>query len=339
MTIASVGVPAARPGPRLGRLASNVGILPVLLIAIVVAMSVVEPNFRGLANVLNILRNGSFLAIVSCGQALVLIIGGFDLSVGATIALASVVAAKVMGWGATSLPGQTGLIVALGVLAGLGSGAIVGLVNGLCVSLLKISGFIVTLGTMSATLGVALILTNGIPVYGMPQSFVSGFGRAQWLGLPTAVYLAFAIIALMVFVQRTTLLGRYVYAIGGNTHAAVVSGVSIGRYVVSTYVISGALAATTGILLTAQVGSGQASFGGDRMMLQSIAAAVIGGVSLRGGIGRIEIVALSALFLIILTNALNLLRVDSRLQLVFLGIIMVTAVALDEASRRRKASD
>ncbi|MFN5277934.1 ABC transporter permease, partial [Bradyrhizobium sp.] len=98
--------------------------------------------------------------------------------------------------------------------------------------------------------------------------------------------------------------------------------------------VSSVLAALTGILLTAQVGSGQASFGGDRMMLQSIAAAVIGGVSLRGGVGRIEIVAVSALFLTILGNALNLLHVDSRLQPVFLGVIMVAAVALDELSRR-----
>ena len=103
---------------------------------------------------------------------------------------------------------------------------------------------------------------------------------------------------------------------------------------------AGFLRPCTGVLLTAQVGSGQASFGGDRMMLQSIAAAVIGGVSLRGGVGRVEIVAVSALFLTILTNALNLLRVDSRLQPVFLGIIMVAAVALDVASqRRRKARD
>ena len=297
------------------------------------------PNFYGFINVLNILRNGSFLAVVSCGQALVLIAGGFDLSVGATIALASVVGAKTMASAATAFPGQTGIAIVLGTLAALGSGFAVGIVNGLCVARLKISGFIVTLGTMSATLGVALMITNGIPVYGMPHPFVASFGRAQWLGLPSAVYVALAIILVMVFVQRRTLLGRYIYAIGGNPDAALVSGVSIQLYQVATYVISGMLAAGTGLLLTAQVGSGQASFGGDRMMLQSIAAAVIGGVSLRGGIGRIEMVAVSALFLTILTNALNLLRVDSRLQPVFLGFIMVAAVALDELSRRRKTRD
>ena len=277
--------------------------------------------------------------MVAAGQALVLIAGGFDLSVGATVALASVVAAKAMASTAAAAPGQTALAITLGTLAGLGCGLVVGLINGLCVARLKITGFVVTLGTMSATLGVALIITNGIPVYGMPGPFVQDFGRAQWLELPSAVYVALATPIAMIFVQRHTLLGRYIYAIGGNPEAAIVSGVSIQVYQVSTYVISGVLAAATGLLLTAQVGSGQASFGGDRMMLQSIAAAVIGGVSLRGGIGRIEMVAISALFLTILTNALNLLRVDSRLQPVFIGFIMVAAVALDELSRRRKTRD
>jgi ribose transport system permease protein len=323
----------------LGRAAGAIGFLPVLLVVVVVAMSIATPNFYGFINILNILRNAAFLTVVACGQALVLIVGGFDLSVGAVIALASVVAAKIMAGTATAHPGQTALAITLGVLAGLGCGFLVGLLNGLCVARLKIPGFVVTLGTMSATLGVALLITNGIPVYGMPQAFVQQFGRVQWLDLPSAVYVAVALVAAMVFVQRRTLLGRYTYAIGGNPDAAIVSGVSVQTYQVATYVICGVLAAGTGLLLTAQVGSGQANFGGDRMMLQSIAAAVIGGVSLRGGIGRVEAVAVSALFLTILTNALNLLRVDSRLQPVFLGIIMVTAVALDELGRRRKARD
>ncbi len=310
--------------------------LPVLLIAVVVGMSLASPQFYGPINILNILRNASLLTIVACGQAIVIIAGGFDLSVGAVIALASVVTAKVMGMAAAAFPGNDAAIIACGVLAGLCSGLAVGLVNGICVAKLKVSGFVVTLGTMSAAAGVGLMITSGIPVYGMPESFVKGFGRAQFFGLPTAIYVAIAVVLVMVLVQRRTLFGRYVFAIGGNAEATTNSGVSINRYVIGTYVLSGVLAATTGILLTAQVGSGQASFGGDRMMLQSIAAAVIGGVSLRGGIGRVEIVTVSALFLTILGNALNLLRIDSRLQPVFLGIIMVAAVAAEELSRRRK---
>lgn len=314
--------------------AARLGFLPILLLAVVAAMAVIEPKFVGLNNVLNILRNTSFLSIVACGEAFVLIAGGFDLSVGSVVALASVLGAKVMASGAAAYPDAPGLAIVLGVLAGLGGGLATGLFNGLCVAFLRINGFVVTLGTMSATLGVALILTNGIPVYGMPPGFVTGFGRAQWFHLPTAIYVAALVIGLGVFVQRRTLFGRYVFAIGGNVHAATVSGISTRGYLIATYMVSGLLAAATGMLLTAQVGSGQASFGGDRMMLQAIAAAVIGGVSLRGGIGRMEMVALGAAFLTILTNALNLLRVDSKLQLVCIGVIMVAAVAIDEWGRR-----
>ncbi len=328
----SAGVAAASGFPRFGL---RLGFLPVLLVLVVVGMSLASPQFYGPMNVLNILRNTSLLTIVALGQAMVVIAGGFDLSVGAVVALSSVVAAKVMGFVAAALPGADAAIIGLGVCAGLGAGLAVGLLNGFCVAKLRVSGFVVTLGTMSAATGVALMITSGIPVYGMPDGFVKGFGRALVLGLPTAVYAALALLAAMVFVQRRTLFGRYVYAIGGNADAATVSGVSIRRHVVGTYALSGTLAAVVGLLYTGLVGSGQASFGGDRMMLQSIAAAVIGGVSLRGGVGRVEMVALAALFLTILGNALNLLHVDARLQPVFLGAIMVAAVAIEELGWRR----
>ena len=336
MTQALTALPQPKVERRVGR-AASIGLLPVLLIAVVAGMSAYEPQFYGPNNILNILRNASFLSIVACGQAFVIIGGGFDLSVGATVALASVVSADIMKLLGANFPGATPLIIAGGVAAGLGAGLIVGLINGLCVAKLKVSGFVVTLGTMSATTGVGLMITSGIPLYGMPDVFVKGFGRALLFGVPSAVYCALLVVLVMTFVQRRTLFGRYVYAIGGNADAAIVSGVSIQRHLIGTYIVSGGLAALTGILLTAQVGSGQASFGGDRTMLQSIAAAVIGGVSLRGGVGRIEIVTISALFLTILGNALNLLHIDSRLQPVFLGVIMVAAVAIEEFARRIRA--
>ncbi|MCE7029441.1 ABC transporter permease [Jiella avicenniae] len=313
----------------------RIGLLPILMAIVIVGTSLMSPYFLGWMNIVNILRMASFLAIIACGQALVIIAGGFDLSVGAVVALASVVTAKAMAAAASAIGGPDIVAIVIGIGAGLGSGLAVGLFNGICVSRLKVSGFVVTLGTMSATAGIGLLLTNGIPVYGMPKAFVQAIGRSQFLGFPLAIYIALAVILVMVFVQRRTLFGRYVYAIGGNLDAAVVSGVSIRPHLVGTYVVSGGLAALVGILLTALVGSGQASLGGDAMMLQSIAAAVIGGVSLRGGIGRVEIVAVAALFLTILGNALNLLHIDSRIQPIFLGLIMVLAVALDEFSRRR----
>ncbi|MEZ5906788.1 MAG: ABC transporter permease [Geminicoccaceae bacterium] len=239
------------------------------------------------------LRSTSFLAIVAAGQMLVLIVGGFDLSVGAVIALTSTVMAKSMAALSAAMPDQTAAIITLGVLAGLGCGVFIGLINGLCVAFLRVSPFMVTLGTLSIATGLALLLTQGIPVYGMPDVFVKEFGRALWFGLPTTVYIALAIIALVWFMQTRTRLGRYLYAVG-DLQAAIVSGVPATLNVILAYVLCSVLAATAGVLMTARLGSGQASMGGDDMMLQSIAAAVIAGVSLRGGIGRVELVALGA---------------------------------------------
>jgi ribose/xylose/arabinose/galactoside ABC-type transport system permease subunit len=319
------------------RLFDATGVLPILFVVLIILLSLFVPHFLAIHNVLNILRSSSFLIIVATGQMLVLIVGGFDLSVGAAVALASVVSAMVMVELKPSMPAHPGFITLLGVLAGLGCGLAVGLTNGLCVALLEISSFMVTLGTMSVATGVAFLLTNGIPVYGMPVSFVQGFGRALWLGLPTAVYLALAIAVAIWVMQNFTRMGRYILAIGGNLQAALVSGVRTRTHLVLAYTVCSLLAAVTGLGLTAQIGSGQA-FMGAQLTLESIAAAVIAGVSIKGGVGRVEMVALGSIFLLIITDAMDLLNVDSRLQTIFLGVILVFAVALDElGSRRRRA--
>jgi ribose transport system permease protein len=316
---------------------SVVGLIPFLLILIVIGMMLVEPRFYSLPNLFNILRNTSFLAIIACGQMLVMIVGGMDLSVGATAALASVVAAKVMAGSAASYGLDPGLAIAVGVVASLGATAAVGFLNGLCSVLLRVPSLIVTLGTLSIVSGITLMMTSGIPVYGLPQGFIVDFGRASWWGIPAPAYVAVAVLAVVWLLQRTTLLGTYIYAIGGNPMAAMVSGVSATFYVVFTFVLCAVLAGVTGLLLTAQMGSGQTNLGGDRLMLLSIAAAVIGGTSLRGGIGRAEIVGLSALFLSTLTNALNLLRINRKKELVVLGVVVVAAVAIDSLGRGKAA--
>jgi len=326
--------------PILERLSARlgvVGLIPFLLVLIVIGMSLFEPRFYGLSNVFNILRNTSFLAIMACGQMLVMIVGGMDLSVGAAAALTSVVAAKVMAGATEGLGVDPGLAVALGVGISLASAGAVGLLNGLCSALLRVPSLIVTLGTLSIVSGVTLIMTSGIPVYGLPQGFITGFGRALWWGLPAPVYVAVAMVAAVWLVQRKTVLGTHIYAIGGNPLAALVSGIPATFYIVLTFVLCALLAGVTGLLITAQMGSGQTNLGGDRLMLLSIAAAVIGGTSLRGGIGRAEIVGLSALFLSTLTNALNLLRIDSKKELVVLGLVVVVAVAIDSLGRGKAA--
>ncbi|HMH25085.1 MAG TPA: hypothetical protein VK542_00720, partial [Gemmatimonadaceae bacterium] len=173
----STALTASQPHTAIGlgrSIAGRIGFLPALLVALVAGMSAIDAQFYGIINILNILRNASFLAMVACGQALVIIAGGFDLSVGAVVALASVVTAKTMAAASSAFPGNNAVIIASGVAAGLGCGLAVGLVNGFCVAKLKVSGFVVTLGTMSATAGVGLMITSGIPVYGMPDVFVKG---------------------------------------------------------------------------------------------------------------------------------------------------------------------
>jgi ribose transport system permease protein len=314
-----------------------IGLIPLLLVLIVFGMALAEPRFYGWPNVFNILRNTSFLAIMACGQMLVMIVGGMDLSVGATAALTSVVAAKVMS-GATENYGlDPRAAIALGIIAGIGSAAGVGVLNGLCSALMRVPALIVTLGTLSIASGITFMMTSGIPVYGLPLPFVTDFGRALWWGVPAPAYVALAVVATVWLIQRKTVLGTYIYAIGGNSHAAMVSGIPATLYVILTFVFCAVLAGVTGLLITAQMGSGQTNLGGDRLMLLSIAAAVIGGTSLRGGIGRAEIVGLSALFLSTLTNALNLLRINSKKELVVLGIVVVAAVAIDSLGRGKAA--
>lgn len=316
------------------RLYAAVGFLPILLLVFIILLALFVPHFLALQNIVNVLRSSSYLVIMAAGQMLVLIVGGFDLSVGAVVALTSVTSALVMVALSGSLGDYPGLIIFFGVAAGLGSGLAVGLVNGLCVAYLRVAPFMVTLGTMSIATGVAQFLTSGIPVYGMPESFVDGFGRGLWLQLPTAVYLAVGIVVLVWFMQNFTRMGRYIYAIGGNFQAATVSGVPTRIYLISAYVMCAILASVSGLALTAQIGSGQAVIS-SQLTLESIAAAVIAGVSLKGGVGRVELVALAAVFLLILTNAMDLLRIDPRIQTIFLGIIIVLAVALDELAKRK----
>lgn len=306
----------------------SAGFLPGVLLTLILLLALFVPHFLALQNLANVLRASAFLIIVSCGQMLVLLVGGLDLSVGAVVALGSVGSALTMA--ALAQAGMpTPLVIALGAAVGLGCGVITGLVNGLCVAILRISPFMTTLGVATAASGVALIMTNGIPVYGMPAAYVSGFGRGLVLFLPCAVFLAGVVVALLWIMQDATKLGRHILAVGGNLQAARVSGVPVTGCLVFAYAASGLLGGLTALAMTAQIGSGQAAVGSN-LTLDSIAAAVVAGVSLRGGIGRVWRVVIGAIFLLLLTNAMDLLHVDSKIQTIFIGVILVLAVALEE---------
>ena len=312
---------------------STVGILPILLAIVVFYFASQESRFYGTANLTNVLRQSTYLIIVTLGQALVLISGGFDLSVGAVIAVTSVISARYMSSHYAANPDSELSSVLVGVGIGLLVGTVFGLVNGIGVARFKVSPFIMTLGMASVGTGFALYYTGGSPVSGMPPLFTREIGTGRWFEIPVPVYAAIVAMILVLFLVGSTSWGRYLYAIGGNTKAAYLSGIPVGVYTASVYVMCSLLAAVAGLLLTARTSSGEPNLGG-QYPLESITAAVIGGISLRGGEGRIIGAVLGALFITILTNGMNLIRMESYFQTMAIGVILILAVIFDQLRDR-----
>jgi ribose transport system permease protein len=169
----------------------------------------------------------------------------------------------------------------------------------------------------------------------MPEAFIQDFADSQWLGLPVAVYLTIAILCAIWVIMSSTRMGRYIYAVGSNPQGARLSGVPTIACIIIAYVACSFLASVTGVLLTARIGSGEANLA-QALMLESIAASVIGGVSLRGGVGHVGSVALGALFLALVTNGLNIMRIDSRFQPIVIGAVLIVAVGLDRITLKRR---
>ena len=303
-------------------------LLPAVIIFVFAIMAFVEPRFFNRFNVANVLRNFSAIAFVALGQALVMIVGGFDLSVGAMVALASVVSAVTMVSVVSVLPDMNSIAIAAGFVAAFGACGLVGLLNGTLVATLKASPFIITMGTMSIVLGGIYLYTKGAPIYGLPQELVKEIGRGRLLGLPIIFFLSLFVIGAVWFIMAKMPLGRHIYAVGSNPRAAFESGINPTRILIFVYAMGGFLAACTGLIITARLGAGQSGIG-TNAAIESIAAAVIAGVSLRGGIGRIPRVAMAALFLAVIANALNLGNIDSKLQTMVLGFFLIAAIAIE----------
>lgn len=313
----------------LKRLFVRVGVLPFFLGIAVIVFTILSDKFLSVQNLVNVGRQSVYLILVSLGQMLVLISGGFDLSVGTVIALSSVVSASVMVAMAPLFPDAVWLAIAIGALAGFGAALIVGGINGIGVAIFDVSPFIMTLGVSSVGAGLALFLTGGIPVSGLPYAFGNVFGFGRLWGIPVPVLVAIVcIVAMWLFMSRTRL-GAQVYAVGGNIKAAHLSAINTKRTLMMAYILCSLIAALTGLLLTARVESGEANLGGT-IALESIAACVIAGVSLRGGLGRVENVVLGGFFIILVQNGMNLAQVSSYMQMVLLGVLLILAVIFDQ---------
>lgn len=287
----------------------------VLLVGI---MAAVSPSFRTLGNTENILEQVSVNGIMAVGMTLVIITAGIDLSVGSVLALSAVVATSF------AHPGAHPLIVPvlMGVLAGL----VCGVVNGVLIAKKRLAPFIVTLGMMTIARGAALEYTNGRPVIDLSDAYNEIGGKIG--NIPFSAIIFFVVVLLGIFILHYTRFGRYVYAVGGNELAAKVSGINTDRILIAVYALTGALAGVAGIVLSSRVTSGQPATGAGSE-LDAIAAVVIGGTSLNGGVGSMAGTIAGILIIGVMNNGLDLLNVSSYWQQIIKGVIIVLAVLLD----------
>ena len=292
--------------------------LAIALAAIGAALSFANPYFLTVPNLINVVRQISINGILAVGVTFVLLTGGVDLSLGSLVALTGVVAASA------AHPGQFPVVVpvALGVL----TGAICGVINGFVVTRGRVAPFIVTLGMMTVARGLALVVCGGRPVSNLNPGFTRLGGDASGVPIPAIVLAAIAL-ASFLFLKNMRL-GRYIYAVGGNENAARASGINAGTVKLFAYTVCGALAGVAGVVLAARITTGQPN-AGVGYELDAIAAVVIGGTSLSGGVGGVGGTILGALLMGVINNGLDLMNVTSYYQSIVKGIIIVGAVWLD----------
>jgi ribose transport system permease protein len=307
--------------------AREITLLAIILV-IIAAMSVLSPFFFTMANFRAISIGLVPTAIIAVGMTILLISGGFDLSVGAVLALCS----TLTGWALVQ-----GASIPAAVAVGLGGGAGIGLLNGLIVTQFRVNPLVATLGTMSVARGAALVMTEGFSISSLPQAF-GRVGQSSILGVPTMVWITLLIVALGDLALRHSVFLRQVYFVGGNENAARLSGISVERLRIVAYVLTGLLAAVAGILLSSRLMSGMPT-AGNALELQVLAACVIGGASLRGGEGTVLGGFLGVIFVALVNNAMTMLAVSIYWQMIVIGAVLVAAVALDMLVRRRRVKD
>jgi ribose transport system permease protein len=310
------------PTARARKILLDQGIYVILVVLIIIA-TILYPPFLGPDNVLLILQQNAPLGIVAVCMTIVLIGGGFDLSVGSTFALAGVLSAQL------ALAGNVGLGIMVGCFAGL----LCGLFNGLLVTVLKVNPFVATLGSMTLIQGGTLLYTNS-QAYSVTDPGFAFIGAGKLGPVPVDVIIMIAIFAIAQIVMRKTLYGRVLFATGGNREASRLSGLRTKTIEASTYVVAGLLAGFAGVISASQLGTGQGTAGGT-MALNAIAVVVIGGTALTGGEGSVLRSGVGLAILAVLQNIYYTLAVNTYFQLITQGAIVVGAVALDKRLRSR----
>lgn len=308
----------------LRRIFVKVGVLPFLLIALLILFTLAgEGRFMTISNMLNVSRQTTYLAILTAGQMLTILCAGFDLSVGSSVALTSVVTSMSM----VAFPPST-MAMIIGILSGIATATLLGGANGLTIAVFRVSPFVVTLGMLSVAQGLALLLSKGVPIFNLPPYFNRLLGIGKIAAIPIPILIALFIIIVIYILLNWTRIGRYFYAIGGNVEAARLSGIAVKKYTFLAYVFCGTLTGITGVMLTARVASGEPNLGA-ALPLESIAAAVIGGVSLRGGEGGVIGAIFGAILIVLIRNGMDLMNISSYLQMVVMGVLLIFAVVMD----------
>ena len=297
--------------------------LAIALALLMLGLTLARPNFLTLGNLVNLVRQISINGILAVGVTYVLLTGGVDLSLGSMVALTGVIAASF------AHPGQYGQLVP--VLMGVLAGALCGAANGLMVTRGRMAPFVVTLGMMTSARGLALLLSGGRPVSNLTPAFTR-IGSGDFAGLPAPTWILLAVALGSHVFLRNMRIGRHVYAVGGNENAARASGVNVRGVKMAAYTICGAMAGLAGVVLASRITTGQPN-AGIGYELDAIAAVVIGGTSLSGGVGGVSGTILGALLIGVINNGLDLLNVSSYYQQVIKGLIIVGAVWLDRSRK------
>jgi ribose/xylose/arabinose/galactoside ABC-type transport system permease subunit len=310
---------AIKPG-NIGKILAKYGIYIAFGILFII-LSITSESFLTATNMINILRQVSIIGIVAIGMSFVIITGGIDLSVGSIMALSAVVAASFA-------QADNSYSIFIPIIAGITVGLACGMINGVLVAKWKVAPFIATLGMMTAARGLAMVYTDGRPVIGLSSAY-NNIGSGYILGLPIPV-IAFIVIAIIgIFLLNFTVFGRHVFATGGNEQSSKLSGIRVNSVKIGVYAIAGLLAGIGGMILSSRIMSGSPVLG-EGYELDAIAAVVIGGTSLFGGVGSIFGTLIGVLIIGVMNNGLDLLNVSSYYQQILKGAIIVIAVLLDK---------
>lgn len=300
------------------------GMVVVILLVLVGFFSFTSDRFLQERNLVNILVQNSPVIVVAVGMTLTMLTAGIDLSVGSVAALAGAVSAGLIV--------NNGLPVYVGMLGGLIVGLLVGLLNGVLIVYGKLPPFVATLATLGIARGLTLVYTEGRPISGMGEAYTY-WGTGKVGDVPVPVIVALVVVALAYLMLTRTRLGLYIYAIGGGEETSRLAGVPVNSVKLAAYSLSGLLAGLAGLLLTARLWSAQPQVAVG-FELDAIAAAVLGGISLFGGVGSVLGAVVGALIVGVLGNGMNLLRVASYPQQVIQGIVLVLAVTVDMYTKR-----